>query len=188
MTSDAQKPQRVLLGRIGSAHGIKGSVRIAPFTADPLAIAAYGPLSTDRPGLTVTITDAKLMKATVIARLAGISDRNAAEALNGTELYIDRAALPAPEDEDDFYVADLIGLEARREDGTVLGTVLAVPNYGAGDLVEIGDAATGQSELYPFTKAVIPAVSIAGGHITVVPPAMVEPEHEEASGPDAGER
>ena len=175
----SDKTNRLLLGRIGAAHGIKGSVRIASYTEDPLAIASYGPLETSRPGLTVTIADAKLMKQTVIARLKGISDRNTAETLNGVELYIDRALLPAVEDEDDFYHADLIGLTARLADGTALGTVVAVPNFGAGDLLEVQDPATGSSVYYPFTKAVVPAVDLAGGWLTVVPP-----EETEASAAD----
>lgn len=186
MSGDAQtKPARVLLGRIGSAHGIKGSVRIATYTGDPLAIAGYGPLETNRPGLTVTIADAKMMKATVIARLKGVTDRNTAETLNGVELYIDRDKLPEPEDEDDFYVADLIGLDARLEDGTVIGKVLAIPNYGAGDLIEIGEG--GSSELLPFTKAVVPVISVKDGYLVIVPPDFVEADDAEDNEQEDGD-
>lgn len=171
---------RLLVGRIGAAHGIKGGVRIASFTGDPLAIASYGPLQTDRPGLVVTIADAKLMKATVIAKLKGVTDRNRAETLNGVELYIDRDMLPDNEDEDDFYHADLIGLEARLEDGTILGEIVAVPNFGAGDILEVRDPKSGNSALYPFTKAVVPAVKIKDGYLTIVPPEEVEAGDDEA--------
>jgi 16S rRNA processing protein RimM len=179
MTKGDANKDRLLIGRIGAAHGIKGGVRIATFTGDPLAIASYGPLQTNRPGLTVTIGDARLMKATVIAKLKGITDRNTAETLNGVELYIDRSQLPETEDEDDFYHTDLIGLEARLEDGTVLGEVLDLPNFGAGDLIEIGDKKTGMSELYPFTKAVVPTIAIKDGYLVVVPPEIIEIDDED---------
>src|SRR5690606_17058413 len=104
----ADQTNRILLGKIGAAHGIRGEVRLVSHTQDPAAIAAYGPLETDRPGLVITIAAARRSKNVLIARLAGISDRNAAEALNGVSLYIDRDRLPAIEDEDDFYHADLI--------------------------------------------------------------------------------
>ena len=161
--------QKLLVGKIGAAHGIKGSVRIASYTEDPLAIAAYGPLETSRPGLTVTIADAKLQKATVIARLKGVSDRTAAEKLNGVELFLTRDRLPEVEDEDDFYHADLLGLQARTVGGESLGEVIGVQNFGAGDLLEVRGEA-GETVLYPFTKAVVPEVRVAEGFVTVVPP------------------
>src|SRR6185437_9642033 len=108
-------------------HGIKGEVRIQSFTDDPMALAGYGELSTNRPGLAVTIEAARTTTNVLIARLKGITDRTAAEKLNGVELYVDRAKLPEIADEDDFYLADLIGLDARLADGTSLGRVLAVP-------------------------------------------------------------
>jgi 16S rRNA processing protein RimM len=175
---------RLLIGRIGAAHGIKGGVRIATFTGDPLAIATYGPLQTNRPGFMVTITDARLMKATVIAKLKGITDRNTAETLNGVELYIDRSQLPDTDDEDDFYHTDLIGLQARAEDGTVLGEVLDLPNFGAGDLIEIGDRKTGQSDLYPFTKAVVPTVAVKDGYVVIVPPEVIELDEDDQEDSD----
>src|SRR5690606_14988548 len=106
------------MGRIGAAHGIKGEVRIQSFTEDPLAIMDYGPLATNRPGLTIEILDARTTTNVLVARIKGVADRNAAEKLNGVELYIDRNLLPEIEDEDDFYHADLIGLDARLADGT----------------------------------------------------------------------
>ena len=97
-----------------------------------------------------------MQKNVVIARLKGVADRNAAELLNGVSLFLDRSRLPQTDDEDDFYHADLLGLEARLEDGTVIGTVTAIPNFGAGDLIEIRDQRSGDTYLYPFTKAVVP--------------------------------
>lgn len=172
------KTNRILLGQIGAAHGIKGEVRIAAHTQDPEAIASYGPLETDRPGLTVTITRARLQKNVVVANIKGITDRTAAENLNGVSLFVDRDRLPPPDDEDDFYHADLLGLTARLESGVVIGQVSALPNFGAGDLIEIRDPQSGDTFLYPFTKAVVPVVNIAEGYLTIVVP-LDAPEGEE---------
>ncbi|GHA23688.1 ribosome maturation factor RimM [Devosia pacifica] len=161
---------RILLGRIGAAHGIKGEVRITPFTQYAEDIASYGPLTTDRAGLTIEIAEVRAQKTVLVARLKGIADRNQAERLNGVSLFIDRAALPAPEDEDEYYHADLIGLEARREDGSVIGEVLSLPNYGAGDLIEIRDIQSSDTYLYPFTKAVVPEINLKGGYLTIIVP------------------
>ena len=177
--------RRLLVGRIGAAHGIKGSVRIASYTAEPLAIASYGPLQTSRVGLTLTITDASCRRATVIARLRGISDRTGAEALNGVELFVARDQLPAAEDADDFYHADLIGLEARLPDGVVIGKVTAVPNYGAGDLIEV-TAPDGASLLYPFTRAVVPEVRVREGHLVIVPPEESDDDDAEDGAEETG--
>ena len=144
------------MGRIGAAHGIGGEVRIQSFTEEPLALAYYGPLATNRPGLVIEIESARATTNVLVARLKGIKDRTAAEKLNGVELYIDRDKLPPAEDDDDFYHADLIGLEARLSDGSVVGKVTAIPNFGASDLLEVRDERTGDTYLYPFTKAVVP--------------------------------
>jgi 16S rRNA processing protein RimM len=173
------KTNTILLGQIGAAHGIKGEVRIATHTQDPLAIGTYGPLDTDRPGLTITITKLRLQKNVVVAHIKGISDRTAAEKLNGVNLYLDRSKLPEPEDEDDFYHADLLGLEARLESGVVLGQVSAIPNFGAGDLIEIRDPQSGDTYLYPFTKAVVPTIRINEGYLTIVVPLDVDEGEEE---------
>jgi 16S rRNA processing protein RimM len=166
---------RILMGRIGATHGVRGEVRIQSFTEDPLALASYGELETNRPGLTVIIEAARTATNVLIARLRGITDRNAAEKLNGVELYVDRSNLPEIVDEDDFYLADLVGLTARLIDGTELGQVLAVPNYGAGDILEIGGAGL-ETRLIPFTRAAVPEVHIAEGYVVVDPPAEVEGE------------
>ncbi len=172
------KANKIFLGQIGAAHGIKGQVRIATHTQDPEAIGSYGPLDTDRPGLTITLTKVRLQKNVVIAHIKGISDRTSAEQLNGVSLYIDRDKLPETEDEDDFYHADLLGLDARLESGVTIGKVSAVPNFGAGDLIEVRDPQSGDTYLYPFTRAVVPHVDIAGGFLTIVVP-MDAPEGEE---------
>ncbi|KQV09788.1 hypothetical protein ASC89_01370 [Devosia sp. Root413D1] len=166
------------MGRIGAAHGIKGEVRIQSFTEDPLALASYGPLSTNKPGLTIKILAARTTTNVLVARLEGVNDRNAAEKLNGVELYVDRALLPDTDD-DDFYHADLIGLKARLADGSEIGEVMAVPNFGAGDLLEIRDPRSGDTYLYPFSKAVVPEVRVADGYLLIDPPIEAEPGEEE---------
>lgn len=170
---------KLLMGRIGAAHGIKGEVRIQSFTEDPLALASYGPLSTNKPGLTIKILAARTTTNVLVARLEGVNDRNAAEKLNGVELYVDRALLPDTEDDDDFYHADLIGLKARLADGSEIGEVMAVPNFGAGDLLEIRDPRSGDTYLYPFSKAVVPEVRVADGYLLIDPPIEAEPGEEE---------
>ncbi len=165
--------KQVLVGRIGAAHGIRGEVRIQSFCADPLAIASYGVLATNKPGVMVEIISARPGKDIIIARLKGISDRNAAEALNGVELFIDRERLPPEDDPDDFYYADLIGLTVRLPDGREVGTIRALDDYGAGDVVEIA-LATGASALYTFTRANFPQIAIDEGYVVLDPPDEVE--------------
>jgi 16S rRNA processing protein RimM len=176
MTNSSDK---ILLGQIGAAHGIKGHVRISAHTQDPLAIGTYGPLDTDRAGLTVTLSKLRVHKTVVVAQIKGINDRNAAEALNGVSLFIDRSKLPEIDDEDDFYHADLIGLEARLDTGITIGKVSALPNFGGGDLIEIRDPQSGDTYLYPFTKGVVPHVNIAEGYLTIVVPIEVDEGGEE---------
>ena len=175
---DSASPKPILMGRIGAAHGIRGEVRVQSFTEEPLALATYGPLSTNRPGLVIEIETARATTNVLVARLKGVTDRTAAEKLNGVELYVDRDMLPPPA-ADDFYHTDLIGLEARLSDGTVLGKVLAIPNFGASDLLEVRDERTGDTFLYPFTKAVVPEVHVADGYLVIEVPTEAEPGEEE---------
>ena len=146
------------IGHIAGAHGIRGEVRIAAHTADPLAIADYGQLLL-KDGRTLTIRKARLASKGVVATLAGITDRNAAEALVGQELFLPRDALPEPEEEA-YYHADLIGLAVTDTDGAPFGTVHAVHDFGAGDVLEISPAEGGESILMPFTREAVPIVSI----------------------------
>lgn len=175
----AAPDKKILMGQIGAAHGIKGEVRITTYTGDPEAIASYGPLETDRPGLTITIETARLNKTVLVARIKGVRDRNAAELLNGVSLYVDRDRLPDPDDEDDFYHADLIGLDARLDTGVTIGEVSALLNYGAGDLIEVRDPRSGDTFLYPFTKAVVPTIRVAEGFLVIAPPLDADPGEEE---------
>jgi len=162
---------RILLGRIAGAHGLKGEVLIHSFAKVPESIAAYGPLADAEGGRTFTITRAKATAKGVVARLAGVGDRTAAEALTGLELYVDRARLPPPA-EDEFYHADLVGIEVVDPEGRMLGRISAVHNFGAGDLLEIRLVGSGKTELVPFTAATVPTLDVGAGRAVVVMPAI----------------
>lgn len=161
----------VAVAEIGAAHGLKGEVRLRSFTAAPADVASYGPLSAPD-GRQFEIQSLRPASGSgqgmLVVRLKGVSDRNAAEALRGTRLAVPYDRLPPP-DEGEFYHADLIGLAAFTPDGAALGSVVAVQNYGAGDLIEIAPA-RGETMLVPFTDAAVPEVDIPGGRIVVVPP------------------
>jgi 16S rRNA processing protein RimM len=160
----------VLLGRISGAHGLKGEVKIAAFTAEPEDITAYGPLKTANGARSFEIESLRRAGGSaVIARLRGVADRNAAEQLRGTELYIDRAALP-PAAAEEYYHSDLIGLKAVSLDGETLGEVIAVQNFGAGDLLELRPARGRQTELIPFESAYVPKVDLEAGCVIIVWP------------------
>ncbi|HSG95378.1 MAG TPA: ribosome maturation factor RimM [Afifellaceae bacterium] len=167
----------ILVARIGAPHGVNGAVRVKAFTEEAVAVGDYGPL-VSKDGRIFEITDMRPDKTVVIIGFAGVDDRDAAQALNGTELYVARSALPASDDADEFYHADLIGLAAVTSDGETLGTVVAVQDFGAGDILEIEKTTNGQTLLLPFTRAVVPEVDLAGGRIVVVPPAEVEARGE----------
>ncbi len=158
----------VLLGTIGAPHGVRGEVRIKAFTGDPMAIADYGPLS-DETGRRFEIAELRPAREVVIARLKGVTSREAAETLTGVKLFVARDKLPEPEDEDEFLQADLVGCAVVGPDGTVLGTVAAVGNFGAGDLLDIATP-DGRSVLMPFTKAFAPRIDISARRIEAEPP------------------
>ena len=162
--------ERVLLGRITGAHGLKGEVKIAAFTAEPTDVAAYGRLQSADGSATVEILSLRAAGGgAVIARLAGIADRTAAERLRGTELYVPRERLP-PADADEYYHSDLIGLAAFSPEGEALGKILAVHNFGAGDLLELSPAGGSQTGLIPFESAYVPKVDLEAGRITIILP------------------
>jgi len=161
--------KRVLVARIGAAHGVRGDVKLWSFTVDPAAIAAYRPLTDASGTRSFEIETMRAAKDCFVARLKGVNDRNAAEALRNVDLYVERELLPTPDEDDEFYHADLIGLAAVHVDGTPLGTVMAVQNFGAGDLLEI-QPSMGDSLYVPFTMAVVPTVDLAGGRVVIDPP------------------
>jgi 16S rRNA processing protein RimM len=159
---------RICLGQIGAPHGVRGEVRLHSFTANPAAIAAYGPLETED-GRIFKIESLRPAKHALVAKLTGISDRDAAERLTNTKLYVPRERLPEPADADEFYHADLIGLRAVDRAGREYGTVVALHNFGAGDLIELRRADGAQTELLPFDAVTVPEVNVCGGTIVINP-------------------
>lgn len=166
------KDTRICVARIGGAHGVRGEVKLWPFTQDPMAVLHYGPLSTKDGARQFEVARARVAKDHLVAALKGVATREDAERVNGIELYIAREKLPATE-ADEYYHADLIGLNAINAQGETIGKVLAIHNFGAGDIIEIAPA-QGSSLLLPFTNAVVPTVDIKAGHVVVVRPAQIE--------------
>lgn len=166
--------ERVLLGRITGAHGLKGEVKIATYTAVPEDIASYGALI-DADGVRkFQIAAVRIVKGgSIVARLRGVTDRDEAEKLRGTDLYAPRSALPQPE-EDEFYYSDLVGLEAVSLGGATVGEIVAVQNYGAGDLLEVRFGGEREPVLIPFDSVHVPHVDIGAGRVTVVRPVYEE--------------
>ena len=160
---------RICIAQIGAAHGVRGEVRLKAFTQDPLSVARYGALETEDGKRCFEIEAVRPAKDMLVARLKGITDRDAAERLTNVRLYVARERLPKAAD-DEFYHADLIGLAATKVSGELIGTVKAVHNFGAGDLLEIEPAAGGATMMLPFTEATVPGVDIAARKIIIEPP------------------
>ncbi|MBI3453708.1 MAG: ribosome maturation factor RimM [Rhodospirillales bacterium] len=173
---------RVLVGVIAGAHGVRGEVRIRSFTADPADVAAYGPVSDESGARRFAVRIRSAVRGQVIARLDGVADRNAAESLKGLRLYVPRDTLPRL-GKDEWYLADLIGLRAEDTAGKPLGRVKAVHNFGAGDVLEI-EGAGGATQFLSFTRRAVPEVDIAGGRIVIEPPVEVEAKGEAANEAD----
>ncbi len=168
-----QKKALVLVGRFGAPQGVRGEIRIKSYTADPLGVGDYGPLSDETGARTFEIERLRPLKDDmVVAKIKGLADRDAAGALTGVSLYVSREKLPPP-DEDEFYIADLVGLAAVSPAGEAIGVVKNVLNFGAGDILEIAPAA-GETLMLPFTKEVAPSIDFAGGKIVVARPAETE--------------
>jgi len=162
-------PERICVGVIAGAHGVRGLVRLKSFTERPEDIAAYGPLTDEHGKRCFEVHITGRTRDTLLASIAGIADRDRAAALSHTRLYVARTALPAPA-ADEFYQADLIGLRAEAPDGTVLGRVSAVHTFGGNDVLEITPE-TGDSLMVPFTRQAVPAVEPAAGRVVVdLPP------------------
>jgi 16S rRNA processing protein RimM len=160
---------RIVVAQIGAAHGIRGEVRLFSFTGDPMAIAGYGPLETEDGLQRFEIEAVRPAKDHLVAQLRGVHDRDAAEQLRNLKLYVPRSRLPPPADEE-YYHADLIGLTVIARNGADLGTVVAIHNFGAGDLVEIAPRSGGATVMLPFTDSAVPLVDIAAGRLVVEPP------------------
>lgn len=161
--------ERIRVARIGAAHGVRGEVKLWPFTQDPLAVASYGPLETEDGARRFEIEALRPGKDFLVARIAGIGDRDAAEELTNIDLFVPRERLPAIEEADTYYHADLLGLAALTAEGKTLGTVTAIHNFGAGDIIEITQD-DGAPLMLSFTEATVPKVDLQARQITVVPP------------------
>lgn len=162
----------ILVGRVAGAFGVKGELRLTAYTDDPEALARYRDLKRADGSPALTLSGGRAQKGALITRAKEVATREDAEALRGLELYVPRAALPPP-DEDEFYFADLIGLRAVTADGAELGRVKSVQNFGAGDLLEISPE-TGPSWWLPFTREAVPEVRIAEGTVVAVRPEEAE--------------
>jgi len=172
--------ERLCIGVVAGVHGVRGALRIKAFTADPADLTSYGALTTEA-GQTWRLKGASVDgKGVVTAKIDGVDDRDQAEALKGTKLYIERGALPEAE-EDEFYIADLIGLPAESPTGAPLGIIKAVYNFGAGDVVEVSGE---QGEiLVPFTLKAVPVVDVKARRVVIDPPELTEAEEDEDQGP-----
>ena len=165
-------PAQICVARIGTAHGVRGAVKLWTFTEDPFAVTRYGPLSTKDGARAFEVANAREGKGHLVATLKGVTSRNEAERLNGIELYVAREKLPATDD-NEYYHADLIGLAAVTSADQPLGKVVAIHNFGAGDIIEIAPP-RGPTMLLPFSNAVVPTVDIAGGRVVIELPAEIE--------------
>jgi 16S rRNA processing protein RimM len=166
--------ERIRVARIGAAHGVRGEVKLWPFTQDPMAVADYGPLETEDGARRFEIETLRAAKDHLVARLKGVGDRDAASSLRNTDLFISRDKLPPIDEEDTYYHADLVGMSAVTPEGVPLGNVTAIHNFGAGDLIEIATTAGGEPLLLPFTETVVPEIDTALRRITVVLPSVIE--------------
>jgi 16S rRNA processing protein RimM len=170
--ADIMAEDRLCVGVIVGAHGVRGDLRVKSFTADPQDLVSYGPLTDAGGAREFVFRVLGSARGLLRVHMDGVEERAAAEALAGVELYIARERLPAPEN-DEFYHADLIGLRAERRDGSFYGTVRALHDFGAGDVIEIALAEGGVAVL-PFNEAVVPEIDLAGGRVVIVPPEDIE--------------
>jgi 16S rRNA processing protein RimM len=162
----------ICIARIGAAHGVRGAVKLWTFTEDPSAVTRYGPLSSKNGLRRFEVTQAREANGFLVATLKGVTSRNEAERLNGIELYVARDKLPAT-DEDEYYHADLIGLAAVTISGEPLGRIVAIHNFGAGDIIEIAPG-SGPTLMLPFSNAVVPTVDLAAGCVVIDLPQEID--------------
>ncbi|MFZ1726699.1 MAG: ribosome maturation factor RimM [Albidovulum sp.] len=161
--------ERICVGAIAGAFGVKGEVRLKSFCADPGAIADYAPLTTENGARSFTVRITRTIPGGLAARLSGVATKEEADALRGTQLFADRGKLPNLPD-DEFYHTDLIGLQVLDTGGALLGTVRAVHDHGAGDILEVFQPGAKSTLLLPFTKAIVPTVDLTAGRIIADPP------------------
>ena len=169
----------VCVARIGAAHGVRGAVRLWTFTEDPLAVKDYGPLMTKDGTRQFEVTHAREAKDHLVVTLKGVASRDDAERLNGLELYVPRDRLPETDD-NEYYHTDLIGLAAVTTTEQPLGKVIAIHNFGAGDIIEIAPP-QGATMLLPFTNAVVPTVDLAGGRVVIDLPQEIDGDDPSAA-------
>jgi 16S rRNA processing protein RimM len=162
--------ERVCVGKIGAAHGVRGEVRVFVFSEDPLAIRSYGELEDEKGARKFEIASARAGNGHIVVRFKGVDDRDAAMRLTHTQLFVSRERLPKKKQDGVFYHADLVGLRVETKNGETLGEVIAVTNYGASDLLEIRPVKPGQTLLIPFIDEFVPVVDVKGGKIVVDPP------------------
>lgn len=175
----ASTEQRVCVARVGAPHGVRGEVKLWSFTQDPFAVADYGALESEDGKRTFAIETLRSAKDFLVARFEGVADRNAAERLRNLDLYVPRDRLPPVEDDDEFYVADLVGLAAHDPSGARIGQIAAIHNFGAGDLIELKLDGMRDTVFLPFTEAVVPQVDVAGGKVVIDRPAEIGSQQEE---------
>lgn len=168
----------ICVARIGAAHGVRGAVKLWTFTEDPFAVRRYGPLLTKDGKRQFELAQAREAKDHLVATFKGVTTRDEAERLNGIELYVAREKLPET-DEDEYYHADLIGLAAVTTAGEPLGRVLAIHNFGAGDIIEIAPPKGTTTMLLPFTNAVVPEVDLNSGRVVIALPQEIEGDDDE---------
>ena len=173
---NSEKETWICVAAVATAHGVRGALKLRCFTERPEDVAAYGPLFDQQGRRLFSLTIVSVAKDGAIAKAEGIDDRNAAEALRGTELFIPRSALPEP-NEDEFYYSDLEGLDVVDAEGAHLGTVRQVVNHGAGDLIEMQND-QGQLQIFPFDKATVPIIDLDNRRLQVVPRPEVLVESE----------
>ena len=171
-------PRLILVAQVGGAFGVRGEVRITAYTGDPRALLAFRALSREDGSPGLTLLSGRPSKAGLVVRTQEITTPEQADSLRGLKLYVPRDSLPPPDDEDEFYLADLIGLQARNAVGGVMGKVISVQNFGADDLLEIKPADGGPSWWLPFTREAVPEVHIRDGWLTVVRPTEIDGDKE----------
>ncbi len=167
------KTPLILVAQIAGGFGVKGEVRVTAWTADPMSLLTYGPLLRADGSVGLTLTSARPDKSGVVGRAKEIATKEQADAMRGLKLFIPRDRLPEPDDADEVYLADLIGVDARNLAGQTVGRVKSVQNFGASDMLEIAPAEGGPTWYLPFTKAAVPELHLAEGWLLIDPPTEV---------------